>query len=697
MKIATDPPVSEKQRRAMWAAAKGQSTLGIPQNVGKEFVGKDADPNAKASAAGVIVMSPDGRALFLKRGPDGDHPGTWCWPAGGRDGDEAPPQTAARELAEETGFDIDPDELLGVERRTSDEGVDFTTFVHHLDKPSMLAPHADEEHVGYAWAPLHDPPSELHPDVAATLDRLALRADRIQKYRAAGASDSMAMDWVGKVDDLERCGVMDVYRGAKKTTALRHGLAFDRSSVRTYTVDGRLDIEKANISKATINPYVGREIPDYEKLGLEPDKIYKLYRDPAELQKAAPTFNKLPLLIDHVPVTADDHQPDLVVGATGTDAAFEMPFLTNGLVVWAKEGIDGIESDEKKELSAAYRYRADMTPGEVNGERYDGVMRDIVGNHVALVKEGRAGSDVVVGDSKETIEMKTTLIAALTLGHLTAAIGPKLAQDQKVDLKSTVADLTTKNFKERKPKIMEELKKLTTGKLAKDANLEDVTKLLDSLEKVEGADAEVPAGLEPNSSAMAPAIPEKKDPEAMDTSWARDWLAGKGVGEDDISEFEKMMSEKSKPAADEDEEAKKKREAEEAAAAAKDADLENKDKDMVDKKAMDAALKRVSEETEKSVIAKQKALREAEKDVRDWVGDLAVAQDSAEGVYAAALATLGVKDVDGLPVKALQHILHAQPKPGESKGAKKTVAMDAAGVEDFAKRFPGTDRVQLAS
>jgi hypothetical protein len=35
------PPVSEAQRRAMYAAAAGKSTLGIPQSVGKEFTRKD--------------------------------------------------------------------------------------------------------------------------------------------------------------------------------------------------------------------------------------------------------------------------------------------------------------------------------------------------------------------------------------------------------------------------------------------------------------------------------------------------------------------------------------------------------------------------------------------------------------------------------------------------------------------------------
>jgi hypothetical protein len=35
------PPVSEKQRKAMFAAASGKSTLGIPKKVAKEFVAAD--------------------------------------------------------------------------------------------------------------------------------------------------------------------------------------------------------------------------------------------------------------------------------------------------------------------------------------------------------------------------------------------------------------------------------------------------------------------------------------------------------------------------------------------------------------------------------------------------------------------------------------------------------------------------------
>jgi hypothetical protein len=35
------PPVSQQQRKAMFAAAAGKSTLGIPKKVGKEFAAAD--------------------------------------------------------------------------------------------------------------------------------------------------------------------------------------------------------------------------------------------------------------------------------------------------------------------------------------------------------------------------------------------------------------------------------------------------------------------------------------------------------------------------------------------------------------------------------------------------------------------------------------------------------------------------------
>jgi len=175
-------------------------------------------------------------------------------------------------------------------------------------------------------------------------------------------------------------------------------LAMDRS-MRSFDQDGRLHVETSPITKANVCPYYGREIPGFKELGLDENKIYKLLRDPAELEKAAKTFNNIPVLIKHIPVSAEEPSQEDVVGSTGTDAEWSAPYLKNSLVIWVQLAIDAIESKQQHELSAAYHYTPDMTPGRFGNEDYDGVMRDIKGNHVALVENGRAGRDVVVMDA----------------------------------------------------------------------------------------------------------------------------------------------------------------------------------------------------------------------------------------------------------------------------------------------------------
>jgi len=66
-----------------------------------------------------------------------------------------------------------------------------------------------------------------------------------------------------------------------------------------------------------VNPYLGSEIPDYVRLGLNPNTVYQLWRPAAELAKAAGSFAGKPLLSRHQPLSAAAHDDaaDLVVGA----------------------------------------------------------------------------------------------------------------------------------------------------------------------------------------------------------------------------------------------------------------------------------------------------------------------------------------------------------------------------------------------
>lgn len=482
---------------------------------------------------------------------------------------------------------------------------------------------------------------------------------------------------------------------------LRPGLAFDRGSVRNYDIDGRLRIEVANISKANICPYMGHEIPGWEALGLEKSKVYHLFRDPEELEKAAHTFNNLPLLSKHVAVTADDHQPDLVIGATGSEASFEEPFLKNSLVVWAKNAIGGIENDDKKELSSAYHYRADMTPGAYLGTRYDGVMRDIVGNHVALVKEGRAGTDVVVGDSKEHVTMaksKTTIRTVLTIGAVSAFLQPRLKKGVDISFDHALDGLTSTNFSARKPSILAAVKKATLGKLAQDATVDGLEAVLNMLDSGKGGSADADPIV---------AAPKKDDDEKDPIVPGNDadvpsFLKGK-LTEDDYKACMDMMNKKATDkdpkleelgaAGDADDPEKK----DEDDAAGKDAAGPEafKGKPEVGGKAMDERIASAVKVATDSAIKIQRGIREAETAVRPWVGELTVAFDSAEEVYRHALTMLGVEHKT-VHATALRHVLDVQPKPGARSpaGGAPAVAMDAAQSDSFAKRFPEAARLR---
>lgn len=180
-------------------------------------------------------------------------------------------------------------------------------------------------------------------------------------------------------------------------------LAFDRASVRRIDDNGFMHVAVSPFTREQVAPYYGYEIPGWEELKLNPQKIYYGYRPAEELSRpeTVVSINGIPVQQGHHAEFADDPAHETRVGAAGTDAKWEEPYLTNSLVIYDKKAQDGITSGAIRELSLAYHYRPDFsTPGEWKGQHYDFVMRDIRGNHVALVEEGRAGKDVLVYDSK---------------------------------------------------------------------------------------------------------------------------------------------------------------------------------------------------------------------------------------------------------------------------------------------------------
>ncbi|MBP30433.1 DUF2213 domain-containing protein [Methylobacterium sp.] len=477
-------------------------------------------------------------------------------------------------------------------------------------------------------------------------------------------------------------------------------LALDRAAVqesfRTKDNDGHLHVSATPITKATVNPYFGQEIVNWRELGLQPDRVYKLYRDPVELEKAAKSFNGKPLLLGHREIDAAAHHYEGTVGCV-TGVYWDAPYLMAALDVWPGEAIDGIESEEAAELSASYRYKAVMMPGvSPDGESFDGRMTAIDGNHVALVPRGRAGRDVVVRDAALwdfskgiTMQSKPTLAAAQTQGALAVYLKPKMAKDASIDLAPIVAGLNRKNFKAQIPAVVLGVMRATKGKLAQDADIEDVAEVIEALAEIlpPEAEADVKAavegaeGGEVNDDADAAEacieMCRKLSPEDREKV-----IAGcQAMGGGEQAQDEKDDDKKDK-AMD---------------AAMVQARIREATKGMVPKAAMDRAIADAEARAIAATTAHINGISDARRRVAPWVGELAMDFDSVEAVERKACDVLGIAHKGKHP-DALMDIISARPKAGEhSREAAPKQAHDAATVTGFAARYPNAARIGHAA
>lgn len=427
--------------------------------------------------------------------------------------------------------------------------------------------------------------------------------------------------------------------------------AFDRASVRSYDADGRMHVQRTPITKEQIAPYYGREIPNYEELGLDPNKVYRLYRSAEELTKAAHTFNRLPLLSEHRPTNAENPETEVIVGMIGENAFFEAPYLWNSMTVWSGSAIELIESEKKKEISSGYRYTVVMQPGVFAGEPFDGRMVGLCGNHVSMVESGRAGADVMVYDANpfiqpEPIQMakKLTAMAHLVLGALAAHMAPTMAHDAKpFDFSSVVKDVTAKDFEKQIPKIQ-----AAVLKLAHDAKPDELKSVLESLK--------------PAAIAMDEAEKDDEKKQAEDED-------------------------------DEDDEAKKKKQAEDedTPPRAPEAQRSKEAKTAMDKQAMDKALATQRQQIEGGLADRY----QASIDVKPLIGEVnPLAKPDAASIYKMALDAAGVPTEGIGPSSFKGMVAVLKVRPAASPAASRSVPGMAADAKTVTA-FKGLDRIKL--
>ena len=183
------------------------------------------------------------------------------------------------------------------------------------------------------------------------------------------------------------------------------------------------------------------------------------YRPETEVasQEALDSFREKCVTKEHPPVLLDaSNTKDYAVGFTSADVAYSDGFVESTLTVTDKETIDEIMRGNIREVSCGYKVDYVDQPGITpDGQHYDGFQKNIRGNHVAIVKRARGGTNVrLMLDSADaavteliTSTKGETMSANIVFDGVSFEADPALAAAitaEREDAKASYADMKRK-------------------------------------------------------------------------------------------------------------------------------------------------------------------------------------------------------------------------------------------------------------
>ena len=299
-----------------------------------------SDEKDDSNLVAFIVYTDDEKILWLRRTKDN----TWGFPGGHVEEGESAIEGAIRESKEEICYV--PKSGLSL---IFEDG-DVRLFGCN---DGCFDPTLNDEHDAFLWATIEDAPEPLFKKISDEMEEIAEQAQ-----------SNSAMD------------------------------------KRDYDTNGWFEIKDNPLSVVGVYPYMGRSI----SADCIQDRLYGVYRPESELssQDCIDSFKLIPWIDDHVMLGNEDagltpSEQKGVQGVIGQDVYFDGTTLKGNIKVFS-EAMANLIANGKKELSCGYRCRYEYAPGTFNGEHYDYVQREIRGNHLALVENGRMGPDVAVLD-----------------------------------------------------------------------------------------------------------------------------------------------------------------------------------------------------------------------------------------------------------------------------------------------------------
>lgn len=406
-------------------------------------------------------------------------------------------------------------------------------------------------------------------------------------------------------------------------------LVESQNSQRKYDLNGWPEIRGNPLSKAGVFPYLGKTIDP----SLEPEKIYGVLRPEEELNNAETiqSFRLIPWVDDHPDELLGPEEAGRmpaerkgIEGVIGEDVYYDgsTKMLRGNVKIFSDNLAELIESG-KKELSLGYGCRYELSQGTYEGIPYVAIQRELRGNHLATVTQGRMGPDVKVLD---------------TLTFTFDAKDIKMPDSKKPDDKEMSIDDVTSWMKENGPKM---------------AKMQDMVN-----KHFGGADKAKDGEDDPADPAIA---------------------ADKAKDEEE----EKMKKDKEaadKKAADEAEEKKKDDEAKDKAAC----DAADLKKQLV---ALDASVKDWQANSFKKVMGEIKRRDELASKLSTFVGSFDHSEMTLTECAAYGVEKLGLKIEKGHEVAALDAYFHGRSAPTEQVGFSNdgdATAQDGVkGIQEF--------------
>ena len=413
----------------------------------KESHKRDLKEEPDSKIVAFIVYTDDDKILWMKRTKDD----TWGFPGGHVEDGESAIEGAIRESREEimhvpeTGL-----QLIYSEGKVRLFGCNDGEF-----KPEL-----NEEHSEFIWATIEDAPEPIFPKIDGNEEKIAEAAE----------TNASAMD------------------------------------KREYDTNGWFEVKDNPLSMVGVFPYSGRSVSPE----CDPDRIYMVYRPAEELNSAdcIDSFKLIPWIDNHVMLGSEDEgltpsEQKGVQGVIGQDVYFNGDTLKGNIKVFS-EAMANLIANGKKELSCGYRCRYEYAPGTYDGVKYDYVQRDIRGNHLALVENGRMGPDVAV------------------LDHFTFTVDNKeflnMAEENKVAEVSEKKEMSLEEVHKFLEEVMPKLAKIQelTGQSFGAAGMEAVAD--EDMEKPDG-DEEKPGETKDEEEEPIPQGGAKEEPkEGMDAA-----------------------------------------------------------------------------------------------------------------------------------------------------------------------------------